>query len=96
MGQSFDCGIASLTCWSVFLLDYALTVLLSAPQKGPIMMTFWKTQQVSNQYTEAADPFSWIREKLVEAKEEGDPVGTPAVSVNLDSWNLSDTGPPTM
>ena len=37
-----------------------------------------------NQWTEAADPCGWIREKLEEAEEEGDPVGGPAVSINLD------------
>jgi hypothetical protein len=43
---------------------------------------------------EAADPSGWIREKLGEA-EEGDPVGGPAVSTNLDPRDLSDTEPPT-
>jgi hypothetical protein len=33
-------------------------------------------------------------ERLEEAKEEGDPVGRPAVSTNLDSRHLSETGPP--
>jgi hypothetical protein len=36
-----------------------------------------------------------MREKLEEAEEEGDPVGGPAVSINLDPWDLSNTGPPT-
>jgi hypothetical protein len=31
----------------------------------------------------------------VEENEEDDPVGGLAVSINLDPWNLSDTGPPT-
>jgi hypothetical protein len=48
-----------------------------------------------NQRTEAADPCGWNREKLEEAEEEGDLVGGPAVSINLDLWGLSDTGPPT-
>jgi hypothetical protein len=34
-------------------------------------------------------------EKLKEAEEEGNPVGAPAVSINLDPQDLSDTGPPT-
>jgi hypothetical protein len=36
-----------------------------------------------NQWTEAADPCGWIREKLEEAEEKNDPVGGPAVSINL-------------
>jgi hypothetical protein len=47
-----------------------------------------------NQRTEAADPCGWIREKLEEAEEEGDPVGGPAVSINLDLRDLSNIGPP--
>ena len=47
------------------------------------------------QWTEASDPCGWIREKLEEAEKEGDPVGGPAVSINLDLGDLSDTGPPT-
>jgi hypothetical protein len=47
-----------------------------------------------NQWTEAADPCGWIREKLQETEEEGNPVGGPAVTINLDPWDLSDTGPP--
>ena len=49
-----------------------------------------------NQWTEAADPCGWIGEKLEEAEEEeGNPVEGPAVSINLDPWDLSSTGPPT-
>jgi hypothetical protein len=47
------------------------------------------------QWTEAAYSCGWIRGKLEEAEEEGDPVGGPAVSINLDPWDLSDTGTPT-
>jgi hypothetical protein len=36
-------------------------------------------------------PCAWIRERLEAAKEEGDPIGRPAVSTNLDPWDLSDT-----
>jgi hypothetical protein len=35
------------------------------------------------------------RKKLEEAEEEDDPVGGPAISINLDSRDLSDTGTPT-
>ena len=48
-----------------------------------------------NQWTEAADLCGCIREKLEEAEEEGEPIGGPAVSNNLDPWDLSDNGPPT-
>jgi hypothetical protein len=50
---------------------------------------------VPNQWTEAAEPCGLIREELKEAEEEGNPVGEPAVSINLDPQELSDTGPPT-
>jgi len=42
-----------------------------------------------NQWNEAADPSGWIREKLEEAKEEANPIGGPAVSINPDPWDLS-------
>jgi hypothetical protein len=40
----------------------------------------------------ACDPCGSIREKLEEAEEEDDPVGGPAVSINLDPQDLSDIG----
>ena len=58
----------------------------------------WKSQiQIftSNQWTEAADSYGWIREKLKDAEEQSDPVAGPAVSSNLGIWDLADTGPPT-
>jgi hypothetical protein len=63
------------------------------PLKDPT--SSWKCQiQIfaSNQRTEAADPCGWISGKLEEAEEECDPVGKPAVSINLDFRDLSDTG----
>ena len=33
--------------------------------------------------------------KLKEAEEKDDPVGGPAISINLDPQELSNTGPPT-
>jgi hypothetical protein len=42
------------------------------------------------QWAKAADPCSWIREKLEEAEEEGDPVKGPAISTNKDFQDLSD------
>ena len=38
-------------------------------------------------------PLWW--ERLEEAEEEGDPIGRPAVSTNMDLQDLSDTEPPT-
>jgi hypothetical protein len=42
------------------------------------------------QWVEAYDPRGWIRGTLEEAEEEGDPVGGPAVTTNLDAqvWSL--------
>ena len=48
-----------------------------------------------NQWTEAADPCGWIREKEKEAEDECGPVGGQAVSINLELWDLSNSGPPT-
>jgi hypothetical protein len=39
---------------------------------------------IPKQRTEARDPCGRIREKLEEAEEEGNPIGRPAVSNNLD------------
>ena len=39
--------------------------------------------------------FGWIRKRLEETEEEGNPTGRPAVSTNLDPWDLSDTESPT-
>jgi len=41
-----------------------------------------------NQWTEACDSCGWIWEKLQEAGEEGDLIGRPAVSPNLDLQDL--------
>ncbi|KRY62642.1 hypothetical protein T4D_5139 [Trichinella pseudospiralis] len=53
--------------------------LWSTHTKGPIMTTLQKTQQAT--------------ERLEEA-EKGEPVGGPAISINLDLQDLSSTGPP--
>jgi hypothetical protein len=59
------------------------------------MTALWKCQiVVHNQWIEAADPCCWIRERLKKAEEEGEPVGGPAVSINLDPQDLSNTVPP--
>ena len=50
---------------------------------------------VPNQWSAStADPCSSIREKLDENEEEGDPVGGPALSINVDPLDLSKIGPP--
>jgi hypothetical protein len=36
------------------------------------------------QWTEAGDPCSSMRKRLEETEKEGDPIGRPAVSINLD------------
>ena len=49
-------------------------------------------------YTQPMNRSCWLLwlywEKLEEAEEEGDPIGRPVVSTNLDSHDLSDTEPP--
>jgi hypothetical protein len=47
-----------------------------------------------NQWTETADHCGFIMGKLKEAEEEGDTVGWPAVSINLDPQDLSNSEPP--
>jgi hypothetical protein len=47
------------------------------------------------QWTEAGESCGWIRERLEEAEEEDDLIERAAVSTNLDSWDPSDTEPPT-
>jgi hypothetical protein len=46
-----------------------------------------------NQWTEAADPCGCITKRQEEAKKEGNHVGGPAVSINLDPQDLSNTEP---
>jgi hypothetical protein len=56
----------------------------------------WKSQRqifAPNQWTGAAGPYSWIRQNLEEAEEEGCSVG--GAAVNLDPRYLSDTRIPT-
>ena len=48
-----------------------------------------------NQWTEAADSHGWIRGKLEEWEQEGDPVGEKALSINLDPEVSQNTKPPT-
>ena len=63
--------------------------------KGPT--SNWKNHMqifTTNHWSEAGDPFGWIREKLEEA-EKGNSIGRPAVSTNMDPQDLLNTEPPT-
>ena len=65
------------------------------PPKDPT--SSWKSQRqivAPNHWTEAADPCGWILEKVKEAEEKSNPVGELAVSINLNPWDLSNTGLP--
>jgi hypothetical protein len=48
-----------------------------------------------DQWTEAGDTCSSIKEKLKEAEEESNPVRGPAISINLDPRDFLETGSPT-
>jgi hypothetical protein len=48
---------------------------------------------ILNQWSEVWDICCWIRERLEEAEEKGNPIGRPAVLTNLHSRGLSDTEP---
>jgi len=68
----------------------------SCPPRGPT--SSWPRQKLIltyKQWFEVMHPCCWIRETLEEVEEEGNPIGTPAVSNNPDYWNLSDTEIPT-
>jgi hypothetical protein len=69
------------------LTDRSLSWL---PSMRPIKQLSQVQILTSNQWTEVGDPCDWIRERLEEAEEEGDPIGRPAVSTNLDPQYLPD------
>jgi hypothetical protein len=52
----------------------------------------WPHSQRPNKQLKESD--GWIRERQKEAEMEGDPIGGPAVSINLDPQVLSNIGPP--
>ena len=37
-----------------------------------------------NQWSEVGNPYGWIRKRLEEIEEDGDTIGRPAVTTNLD------------
>ena len=46
-------------------------------------------------WTEVRDPNGRIRGKIEGAEGDGNPIGRPTVSANLDPWELPETKPPT-
>jgi len=50
---------------------------------------------IPNQWTETNEPCGSIGKKLEEDEEEGNLVGGPVASTNLDLQDFSDTEPPT-
>lgn len=79
----FICFQFSLIVHSVLTKQGPIMTALERPTK----QSSWKSQMqmfTPNQWTEAADPCGWIREKLQEAEEEGKPEEGPAVSTKLD------------
>jgi hypothetical protein len=49
----------------------------------------------TNQWSQVRAPCDWIRARVKEAEEEGNPIRRQAVSTNLDCCDLSDTEPTT-
>jgi hypothetical protein len=56
-------------------------------------LTETDTDTTPYHWTEVRDPYGWIRGRIQEAEEEGNPTGRPAVSTNPDPWELSQAGP---
>ena len=50
---------------------------------------------IPNHSTEGGDAYGWIGAKLEEAEGESEPIGRPAVSINLDTREPPGTEPPT-
>jgi hypothetical protein len=76
-------------CYGV-LIDRSLAWLSSERPNKQL------TKTDADTYTHPVDrSYGWIRERLEEAEEEGNPIGTPAVTTNLSLHDLSDTEPPT-
>jgi hypothetical protein len=85
-----------------------LTLLLrlwNTHKKVPSMTALQSTQQAAEivryRYLNPTNgqkllnPMVLFREKLEEAKEEGNPIGESEVTINLEPRDLSNTGPPT-
>jgi hypothetical protein len=73
-------------------------------EKSEAWHYYWWAKRLNIQLTERSrylqptmvwsqGPCGWIRERLVEGEEEGDPIGIPEFSTNLHFLDLSDTEP---
>jgi hypothetical protein len=76
--------------------------LLYAYKVGPVMTALQNVQQAAERVTcrclhptNGQKLLTPVAELGKEAEEEGDPIGRPAVSTNLEPWDLSDAEPPT-
>ena len=49
----------------------------------------------ANHWTEVRDPYGRVRGRIEGAEGDGNPIGRPTVSTNLDPWELPETEPPT-
>jgi hypothetical protein len=59
--------------------------------RGPTSIWLKQIQSlIPNHWTEVVDLCAWVRKRLEEAKEEGHPIGKPAVSTNPERY-LSQT-----
>ena len=54
-------------------------------------LTETKQIPLPNHWTDARDPYGWIRERVEEGEGEGDPTGRRVVSPNPDHRELSET-----
>jgi hypothetical protein len=75
------------------LTDRSLAWLYSV---GPT--SSWLRQKqifAPNHWTEVADSYCWVRERIEEAEGESYPTGRPTVSTNLDPRELPETEAPT-
>jgi hypothetical protein len=48
-----------------------------------------------NHWIEVGDPYGRVRGRIEGAEADGNPIGRPTVSTNLEHWELSETKPPT-
>jgi hypothetical protein len=69
-------------------------MLFCAYRQEPNIDVLWEAQPEAdwdrhryltfNYWTEVGDPYAWIRGRIEEADEEGNPIGKPTVSTNPD------------
>jgi hypothetical protein len=70
---------------------YTITELLQALATTALFIL----RQGLKDKTELEDPNGRVRGRTEETEEDGNPIERPTVSVNLDSWELPETEPPT-